>query len=68
MMRRLQSVAEMLATIATEKDVQRAHHLEQRGRLRSAERIVVTLESEARRKDELRQLAEAIEAAPQRVS
>ena len=65
MMRRLQTIAKMLATIANEQEVQRGRHLDERIRLRRAERIVGTLESEVRRKDALRQLAESIEAALQ---
>jgi len=68
MMRRLQTLAEMLATIASEQDAQRDRHLEERSRLRRAKAIVATLESEAQHKDELRQLAEAIEIALQRES
>jgi hypothetical protein len=68
MMRRLQTLAEMLATIASEQDVQRGRHLEERRRLHRAEWIVTTLESEVRRKEALRQLAEIIETALQRTS
>jgi len=68
MMRRLQTLAEMLATIASEQDVQRGRHLEERRRLHRAEWIVTILESEARRKEVLRQLAEIIETALQRTS
>jgi hypothetical protein len=62
-MRMLQTIAEMLATIANEQEAQRGRHLDERCRLRRAERIVEVLESEGRRKAALRQLAESIEAA-----
>jgi hypothetical protein len=65
MMRRLQTLAEMLATIASEQDVQRGRHLEERRRLHRAEWIVTNLEIEVRRKEALRQLAEIIETALQ---
>src|ERR1019366_5099333 len=65
MMRRLQIIAERLAAIAAEQEVQRGRHLDERSRLRRAERIVGTLESEARRKVALLRLAESIEAALQ---
>ncbi|MGA9486257.1 MAG: hypothetical protein WBV25_04165 [Methylocella sp.] len=68
MMRRLQTLAEMLATIASEQDLQRGRHLEERRRLHCAEWIVTILESEVRRKEALRQLAEIIETALQRTS
>jgi len=68
MIRRLQTLAEMLATIASEQDVQSGRHLEERRRLHRAERIVTILESEVRRKEALRQLAEIIETALQRTS
>jgi hypothetical protein len=68
MIRRLQTLAEMLATIASEQDVQRGRHLEERRRLHRAEWIVTILESEVRRKEALRQLAEIIETALQRTS
>lgn len=68
MIRRLQSIAEMFATIASESEVQTARHRDERGRLRRTERIVETLESEARRKNELNQLVEAIEAVQRRMS
>ncbi len=45
-----------------------SHHLDERCRLRRAERIVEVLESEGRRKAALRQLAESIEAALQQGS
>jgi hypothetical protein len=68
MMRRLQTLAEMLATIVNEQDTQRGRHLEERSRLRGAEAIVTNLRSDVRHKDELRQLSEAIEAALQHES
>ena len=68
MMRRLQTLAEMLATIVNEQEVQRGRHLEECRRLRRAECIVTNLESEVRRKEALRQLAEIIETALQRTS
>jgi hypothetical protein len=67
-MRRLQAIAEILATIANEQEVQKGRHLDERRRLRRAGRIVAVLESEVRHKDTLRQLAEAIEAALHRGS
>jgi len=48
--------------------VQRGRHLEERRRLHRAEWIVTILESEVRRKEALRQLAEIIETALQRTS
>jgi hypothetical protein len=68
MMRRLETLAEMLATTATEQEVQRNRHLEARRRLRRAEWIVTNLESEVRHKEALRQLAEIIETALHRAS
>lgn len=68
MMRRLQTIAERLATIAMEHEAQRGCQREERRRLRCAERVVAGLEGEERRKEAQRQLAEAIEAALQRGS
>jgi hypothetical protein len=65
MTRRLQSLADRLATIATEQEAQRGRHLDERSHLRRAERIVADLESEVRRKAALSQLAESIEGALQ---
>jgi hypothetical protein len=63
MMRRLQAAAEAQVAITNETEAQKIRHREERARLRCAERIVGTLEGEARRRVEANQLAEAIEAA-----
>lgn len=68
MMRRLQSIAERLATIAIEREAQKDCHRDERRRLRCAERTVAILESEERREEAQCQLAEVIEAALQRGS
>ncbi len=64
-MRKLQAIAEKLATLASEQELQRGCHLDERRRLRRAEIICGNLEYEARCKDTLRQLSEAIETALQ---
>lgn len=68
MMRKLEAAAEKLATIAKEQEVQKARQLDERRRLRHAERIVTKLESEERCKAAACQLAEAVEAVLQRRS
>lgn len=67
-LRRLQTVEEMLVTVANAQQTQSGCHQNERRRLRCAERIVANLESEERRTDALCQLAEVIEAALQRRS
>lgn len=68
MMRRLQTLVELRAAAVTGQEAQRARHLEERGRLRRAERIVETLEGDAQRSAALGELAEAVEAAARDVS
>lgn len=63
MMRRLQAAAEAQAAMVKEIEMQSVRLREERGRLRRVERIVKALQLEARRKEELTRLAEAIDAA-----
>jgi len=66
LMRRLQSLDAAAAALAAEMQAQADRRLEERGRMRCAERIVQSLQSELRRTDDLRSLAEAIEIAVSR--
>jgi hypothetical protein len=67
MMRRIQGLEDLRAALTVEKASQQGRRLEERGRMRRAERIVEALESEGRRLEEARRLAEATErAAPRR--
>lgn len=68
MIHKLQAVAEKLATLVKEQEVQKARQLDERRRLRHAGRMVAKLESDEQRKDAACQLAEAIEAVLQRRS
>lgn len=63
MMRRLQGLAEAQAALKVETEAQAVRCREEHLRLRQAERIVDRLGSEARRVDELRELADLIEAS-----
>jgi hypothetical protein len=65
-MRKLQAIAEELAMLESEQELQRGCHLDERRRLRRAEIICGNLEYEARCKDTLRQLSETVETAMQR--
>jgi ERCC4-related helicase len=66
LMHRLERLETQGAALFVEKRAEVDRRLEERGRMRRAERIVDALVSEARRKEELRLLAEMIEVAVRR--
>lgn len=63
MMRRLQGLEEQRAVLVAETQAQAALRRDERGRMRGAERIVESLERQARQIEEAHSLAEAIEFA-----
>ncbi|WGJ15684.1 hypothetical protein QEV83_05325 [Methylocapsa sp. D3K7] len=65
-MRKLQAIAENLAVLANEEELQRGRHLDERRRLRRAEKVCADLEYEVGCKALVRQLCETIEAAQPR--
>lgn len=61
-MRKLQVIAENLVVLANEEELQRGRHLDERRRLRRAEKICADIEYEVGCKALVRQLCETIEA------
>ncbi|WOJ88663.1 hypothetical protein RZS28_12660 [Methylocapsa polymorpha] len=60
-MRRMQSLEDLRVALIAEKEAQASLRLDERSRLRRAERIVDALDDHARRAEEARRLAEAVE-------
>jgi hypothetical protein len=65
MLRRLQRLAEMRAKADIEQEAQRTRHLQDRARLRRAERIVRELENDETRKDAVHELEATIDSTAQ---
>jgi len=63
LMRRMQSLEDLRVALIAEREAQASLHLEERSRMRRAERIVDALDDQARRTEEARRLAEVVERA-----